>query len=166
MCGLRLFFSLTNRRPWEPSITPGRSSKSFGTLSAQEKKPNIFILAANGDIRNHIVEVCEKNNYLVAVVTDLEELVRKTKRPRSVIVLLDYEMVNTYGARIYSRINVACPECSVILLCDQACRELIKEAMELGAYASILAPYEEWELLTMIRNILTGKKKRRPRKSR
>ena len=157
---------MANRRPWESSITPGRSSKSFGTLSVQEKKPNIFILAANGDIRNHVVEVCEKNNYHPALATDLEELVRKTKRPRSVIVLLDYEMVNTYGARIYSRINVACPECSVILLCDQANRDLIKEAMELGAYASILAPYEEWEVLSMIRNILTGKKKKRTKKSR
>ena len=123
-------------------------------------------MAANEDIRNHVVEVCEKNNYHPALATDLEELVRKTKRPRSVIVLLDYEMVNTYGARIYSRINVACPECSVILLCDQANRELIKEAMELGAYASILAPYEEWEVLSMIRNILTGKKKKRTKKSR
>jgi DNA-binding NtrC family response regulator len=134
-------------------------------LSAQEKKPNIFILAANEDLRNHVLEVCEKNNYHPAVVADLEELVRKTKRPRNVIVLLDYEMVNTYGTRIYSRINVACPKCSVILLCDQANRELIREAIELGAYASILAPYEEWELLTVIRSILTGKKKRRPKKS-
>ena len=123
-------------------------------------------MAANEDIRNHVVEICKKNNYHPAVVTDLEELVKQTKRPRSVIVLLDYETVNTYGARIYSRINVACPDCSVILLCDQAYRELIKEAMELGAYASILAPYEEWEVLTMIRNILTGKKKRRAKKSR
>jgi DNA-binding NtrC family response regulator len=151
---------------WEPTITLGRSSKSFGTLSAQEKKPNIFILAANDGVRNHVLEICEKNNYHPAVATDLEQLVRQTKRPRSVIVLLDYETVNTYGARIYSRLNVACPECSVILLCDQTNRELIKEAMELGAYASILAPYEEWEVLTMIRNILTGKKKRRAKKSR
>jgi DNA-binding NtrC family response regulator len=135
-------------------------------LSAQEKKPDIFILAANEDLRNHVLEVCEKNNYHPAIVADLEELVSKTKRPRNVIVLLDYEMVNTYGARIYSRINVACPKCSVILLCDQANRELIREAIELGAYASILAPYEEWELLTVIRSILTGKKKRRPKKSR
>ena len=157
---------MANRRPWESSITPGRSPKSFDTLSAQEKKTNIFILAANGDIRNHVLELCEKNNYHPAVATDLEELVRQAKRPQSVIVLLDHEMVNTYGARIYSRINVACPECSVILLCDQANRELIREAMELGAYASILAPYEEWEVLTMIRNILTGKKKRRIKKSR
>ena len=157
---------MTNRRPWEPSITPGRSSKSFGTLSAQEKKPDIFILAANEDLRNHVLEVCDKNNSHPAIAADLEELVSKTKRPRNVIVLFDYEMVNTYGARIYSRINVACPKCSVILLCDQANRELIREAIELGAYASILAPYEEWELLTVIRSILTGKKKRRPKKSR
>ncbi|KPK14596.1 MAG: hypothetical protein AMK69_28370, partial [Nitrospira bacterium SG8_3] len=60
------------------------------------------ILAANEDIRNHVVEICEKNNYHPALATDLEELVRKTKRPRSVIVLLDYEMVNTYGARMSS----------------------------------------------------------------
>lgn len=166
MCGLRLFFWLTNRRPWKSSITPGRSSKSFGTLSAKEKKPDIYILAANEDLRNYVQEVCEKNNYYPAIAVDLEELVSKTKRTRSVIVLLDYEMVNTYGARIYSRINVACPKCTVILLCDQANRELIKEAIELGAYASILAPYEEWELLTVIRSILTGKKKRRPKKSR
>ena len=166
MCGLKPFFWLINRRPWESSVTTGRSSKSFGTLSAQEKKPDIFILAANEDLRNYVQEVCEKNNYYPAIAVDLEELVTKTKRTRSVIVLLDYEMVNAYGARIYSRINVACPKCSVILLCDQANRELIKEAIELGAYASILAPYEEWELLTVIRSILTGKKKRRPKKSR
>ena len=77
----------------------------------------------------------------------------------SSIVFVDYEVVNTYGARMYSRINVACPSCDVILLCDQAHRKFIKEAMELGAYASILAPYEEWEVLTIIMNILTGKKK-------
>ena len=145
---------MTNSRPWEPSITPGRSSKSFATLSAQEKKPNIFILAANEDIRNHVLEVCEKNNYHPAVTIDLDELVRQTKRSRSVIVLLDYEMVKTYGARMYSRINVACPKCSVILLCDQANRELIKEAMDLGVFACILAPYEEWEVMTIIRKTL------------
>ena len=123
-------------------------------------------MVANDEVRNHIMELCEKNNYRSLINADLEELTERTKRRRSAIVLIDYEVVKTYGARIYSRINVACPKCSVILLCDQANRELIKEAMELGAYASILAPYEEWEVLTMIRNILTGKKKKRPKKSR
>ena len=140
--------------------------KSLKTLSSPERQPDVFLLVANDEVRNYIMELCEKNNYRSLINADLEELTERTKRMRSAIVLIDYEVVKTYGARIYSRINVACPKCSVILLCNQANRELIKEAMELGAYASILEPYEEWEVLTMVRNILTGKKKRRPKKSR
>ena len=123
-------------------------------------------MVANDDIRHHISKLCEKNNYHPLITVDLEELVAKTKRIHNAIVFVDYEVVNTHGARMYSRINVACPSCDVILLCDQAHRTFIKEAMELGAYASILAPYEEWEVLTMIRNILAGKKKQRPKKPR
>ena len=140
--------------------------KNLKTLSSPKRQTDVFLLVANDDIRPYILELCEKNNYDSLIAADLEELVEKTKRMRSAIVFIDYEVANMYGARMYSRINVACPECSVILLCDRANRELIKEAMELGAYASILAPYEEWEVLTIIRNILTGKKKRRSKKSR
>ncbi len=135
-------------------------------MNFNRKQTAIFVLMAKEDVRNHILKLCEKNNYHPILATDLEELVRKTLRTSSAIVLLDYEVINTYGARTYSRINVACPDCNIILLCDQAHRKLIKEAMELGAYASILEPYEEWEVLTMIRNILTKKKKQRPNKSR
>ena len=140
--------------------------KSLKTLSSPERQTDIFLLIENGDIRRYIKELCEKNNYLPLVTASLEELVKSTKGMRNAIVFVDYEVVDTYGARMYSRLNVACPSCDVILLCDQAHRKFIKEAMELGAYASILAPYEEWEVLTIIRNILTGKKKRRPKKSR
>ena len=144
----------------------GRHLKSLKTLSSPERQTDIFLLIASDDIRNYILELCKKNNYLPLVAASLEELVKTTKGMRSAIVFVDYEVVNTYGARMYSRINVACPGCDVILLSDKAHRKFIKEAMELGAYASILAPYEEWEVLTMIRNILTVKRKRRPNKSR
>jgi len=81
------------------------------------------------------------------------------------IVFVDHEVVNNYGARIYSRINVACSGCDVLFLCDQAHRDLIKEAMELSVYACILAPFEEWEVLTMIRNILAKKRPTGQKKS-
>jgi AmiR/NasT family two-component response regulator len=72
--------------------------------------------------------------------------------------MMDYEVVKSYGARIYSRINVACPDCNVILLFGQDHRDVIKEAVEHGVYACILPPYEEWEVLTIIRNIIAKKK--------
>jgi DNA-binding NtrC family response regulator len=140
--------------------------KSLKTLSSPERQADVFLLIASDHIRNYIQDLCEKNNYHFLITADLEELVKNSKGVQSAIVFIDYGVVNTYGARMYSRINVVCPGCDVILLCDQAHRKFIKEAMELGAYASILAPYEEWEVLTMIRNILTVKKKRRPKKSR
>ena len=118
----------------------------------------IHVLIANEKIRSYVIGLCERNNLHPLIDADLEELVNKIKKMSSAIVIMDYQVVNNYGARIHSRINVACPGCNAILLCDQEHRGLIKQAMELGVYACILAPYEEWEVLTMIRNIIAKKK--------
>jgi len=118
----------------------------------------IHVLIANERIRSYVKGLCKRNNFHVLIDADLEELVNKIKKMRSAIVIMDYQVVNNYGTRIYSRINVACPGCNAILLCDQDHRDLIKQAVELGVYACILAPYEEWEVLTMIRNIVAKKK--------
>jgi len=118
----------------------------------------IHVLIANEKIRSYVKGLCKRNNFHALIDADLEELVNKIKKMSSAIVIMDYQVVNNYGTRIYSRINVACPGCNAILLCDQDHRDLIKQAVELGVYACILAPYEEWEVLTMIRNIVAKKK--------
>lgn len=130
------------------------------TLNGYTQKIPIFVLIANEKIRSYVIGLCKKNNLRPLIGADLEELVKRIKKIYSAIVILDYEVVNTYGARIYSRINVACTGCNAILLCDQDHRGLIKQAVDLGVYACILAPYEEWEVLTMIRNIIAKKKLR------
>jgi len=118
----------------------------------------ILVLIANKKVRNYVMGLCKRNNLNPLIGADFEELIKKIKKLRSAIVIMDYEVVNTYGVRIYSRINVACPGCNAILLCDQKHRGLIQQAVELGVYACILAPYEEWEVLTMIRNIIAKNK--------
>ena len=118
----------------------------------------IHVLIANERIRSYVIGLCKRNNLKPIIGADLEELVNMIKKMRSAIVVMDYEVVNSYGTRIYSRINVACPGCDAILLCDQDHRGLIKQAVELGVYACILAPYEEWEVLAMIRNIIAKNK--------
>jgi hypothetical protein len=90
--------------------------KNLKTLSSPERQTAVFLLVANDDIRHYISELCEKNNYHPLITVDLEELAIKTKRMHSSIVFVDYEVVNTYGARMYSRINVACPSCDVMNL--------------------------------------------------
>jgi DNA-binding NtrC family response regulator len=118
------------------------------------------MFVANEEVRNNILELCKKNNYYPVIATDPEQLIKKIKGMSHAIVFMDHEVVENYGTRIYSRINVACSGCDVLFLCDQAHRDLVKEAMELSVYACILAPFKEWEVLTMIRNILAKKKPR------
>lgn len=127
-------------------------------MNGYTKQIPILVLIANKKIRSYIIGLCKKNNLKPLIGADLEELVEKIKKMRSAIVIMDFEVVNTYGVRIYSRINVACPGCNAILLCDHDHRGLIKQAVELGVYACILEPYEEWEVLTMIRNIIAKNK--------
>jgi DNA-binding NtrC family response regulator len=127
-------------------------------LNGYTKQIPILVLIANENIRSYVLGLCKRNNYHTTIGADLEGLIKRFKTRHSGIVMMDYEVVKSYGARIYSRINVACPDCNVILFCDQGHRDLIKEAVEYGVYACILAPYEEWEVLTMIRNIIAKKK--------
>ena len=123
------------------------------------------MLVANDGIRNYILELCKQNNYDPVIAANPEELIKKIRGISSALVFVDHEVVNSYGARIYSRINVTCSGCDVILLCDQPHRNFIKEAMERNVYACILAPFEDWEVLTMIRNIFAKKKPRGQDKS-
>ena len=133
-------------------------------LNAHNEHTVILMLLANDEIHRYMLSLCRKNNYKYLVAINPEELVQTITKQENAIVFVDYETVKIYGARIYSRVKVVCSECSIILLSNQDHQKLIKEAMELGAYACIMSPYEEWEVLTMIRNILAKKKLKQQKK--
>jgi DNA-binding NtrC family response regulator len=98
--------------------------------------------------------------FILSLLCPSLKTVEALKRLDSVIAFVDYEAVKAFGAKVYSSVKVACPGCNIILLSDQEHKSPIKEAIELGAYARILVPYEEWEVLAMVRNILTKRKLR------
>jgi hypothetical protein len=66
---------------------------------------------------------------------------------------VDCAAISSYGSGIYSKIKVGCPLCRIVLLCDKAHKDhrtIIKEALEIGIYACLLMPYEDWEVLAML----------------
>ncbi|MFC1489177.1 response regulator [Thermodesulfobacteriota bacterium] len=140
---------------------PGQNIKNGYSLNPHNEHTAILMLVANEKIRNYMLQLCSENDYDCFAASDPEDLVTAIKELGSAIAFVDYEAVDTYGARIYSRINATGTGCNVILLSDKDHKNLIKEAMELGAYACILTPYPEWEVRTMIRNILAKKKLKR-----
>jgi len=113
-----------------------------------------YLLVSNEKIRDYLFDLLHSNAYQPKVVTSLAELLGALKGRGDAIVILDTQSVAIYGVSIYAKIKAAVPGKRVILLCDQAHRDLIKEAMQHGSYGCILEPYAEWEVLTIVRHIL------------
>jgi FixJ family two-component response regulator len=123
----------------------------------------LSLLVLDDQVRCGIIELLRKNGFVPIVMSDADESIETLKGKSDGVLFLDWEAVRIFGVGIYTKVRVACQGFRVVLLCDQAHRDLIKEAMELGAYGCILEPYPEWEVLTMVKHILSDAHPRRER---
>lgn len=137
-------------------------------MNAKGEQTALFVLVSKAGIRNHLSDLFQRNDIPFIVETVPDEMFQFLKGRKEAIAFLDVETLRIYGASLYTKMKAACPACRIILLCDQANRDMIKQAIEQGAYGGILEPYAEWEVLTMVRHILADKhpKRRRAAKRR
>lgn len=115
---------------------------------------DLFLLVADSQPREFLVNFLEAQGYAPRVLGHPGEIVKTLKRTQQATVFVDCLIVGTYGPGLYAKIKVACPACRIVLLCDKSHhehRDLVKEAMDLGIYACLLAPFAEWEILAMVR---------------
>jgi FixJ family two-component response regulator len=115
----------------------------------------VNLLILNENIRDHLFDILRANRYQPQVRSGLAELLDALQGSCNPVVFLDAEAVVTYGVSIYSKIRCAAHGDRIILLCDRAHRHLIRVAMEHGSYGSIVEPYAEWELLMIVKYILS-----------
>jgi DNA-binding response OmpR family regulator len=125
-------------------------------LIPQNKSTPILLLISEPQMRNDLCILLVENNYYPLLLFNQEELLRILKENQFAIVLIDCEALYIYGARIISKIKVACQHGRIIVfcnkahLCDSHHRDLIKEILAIGVYACILAPFNDWEILSMM----------------
>ena len=123
-------------------------------MIAPKKSDPLLLLVLQEPIRSRLFELLRGNGYFPQVAADLGTVLQALKGEDWAPVIVDCEAVTRYGVGIYAKIKVACRYCRVILICDRTHkthREIIREAMEIGIYACLLAPYEDWEVLAMVR---------------
>jgi len=152
----RLFARVIENKPGATKI----SSLRWVKLSEKRAPKNVIIpvllLISNLEIRNDLLNLLEENHYSPILIADLAKLLQFLRRRPFAIVFTDCGAVTSYGPGILAKIKVACRHCRIIFLCDKGhlCdkthRNLIKEVLEIGVYACILAPYKDWEVLSLI----------------
>lgn len=115
---------------------------------------HIILLIADHQMREFLHQFLASHNFTPQIVGHPGELLQALKGKEAVTIFVDCQTVSSYGPGLYARIKVAHPASRVVFLCDKAHgehRDLVKEAMELGAYACLLAPLAEWEILALVR---------------
>lgn len=117
-----------------------------------------YLLILDNDVRPRILSILSKHRHFKVRSVFPDELSGGTRREVNSIILIDSLSVLTYGTTVISKLKSSCPDSKLVFLCNQDNRHLIGRVMELGAYGCILEPYEEWELLTMVRLILSGRR--------
>jgi response regulator RpfG family c-di-GMP phosphodiesterase len=83
----------------------------------------------------------------------LADLMQILKAGPETTVFVDCQALQTFGLGLLAKIRVAAPPARLVLLCSRSHphRDLIREALALGAYACVLAPYQDYEVLTLVR---------------
>jgi DNA-binding NtrC family response regulator len=115
----------------------------------------LLLLVADSQPRDFLVNFLESQGYAPSVLGHPGEMVKTLKRTQQATVFVDCLTVGAHGPGLYAKIKVACPGARIVLLCDKRHhehRDLVKEAMDLGIYACLLAPFAEWEILAMVRH--------------
>ncbi len=126
-------------------------------MNTKDKFGVIGLLILNEQTRQYIVDLLERNHYAVLSVSDPQDILGPSPHKPAAIFFIDWEAINIYGLGLISQI-ISCRRSSrIIYLYDKDHRDDIRRIMDLGVYACIKAPYEEWEILTMVRHILTKK---------
>jgi response regulator RpfG family c-di-GMP phosphodiesterase len=121
--------------------------------SRDREQAGIVVLVFDESLRKSLLELLQDNGYGPQVAANPQEVIKLLRKKKCATVFIDCEALSLYGPGICSKIKLGCQYCRVVLFCDKTLethRKIIKEAMEIGIYACLLPPYEDWEILTMV----------------
>ena len=111
----------------------------------------LLLLADNNNL-NHIEQLL-LSKYSPVVAKSSNEVMQYLRGKECATIFIDCETAATIGLGILSKFKVANPACRVVMICSREHKEhrgIIREAFERGIYSCLLAPFEDWEVLTMV----------------
>jgi DNA-binding response OmpR family regulator len=118
-----------------------------------KEQPAVVILALHEPLRQSLADLLEENGFAPRVAANPQEVMRLLRKKKCASVFVDCEALKIYSPATCAKFKVTCQYCRIILLCDksqESHRKIIRDAMEIGIYACLLPPYEDWEILSMV----------------
>src|SRR5690242_14836743 len=117
-------------------------------------KANILVIDDDAEIRELLVQVLQRSNYLVSQIKDGASLKEAFGKIQPDVVLLDYKLPDATGLDLLPVIKKVWPECEVIMLTGHATYDVAVEATKRGAFHFQEKPFDPESLLNLIKRAI------------
>lgn len=113
------------------------------------KKPHILIVDDHQELREYLSFIL-KEKYTTANAGSVKDAMRYMDDYSVNLILLDYEMPNINGLTALGEIRKRHPDTVVIMMCGSAPAYIKQKALDLGAFAFYVKPFDIDKLLVVI----------------
>ena len=118
----------------------------------------ILIVDQNPNYSDILRALLEKRGYAVTVLDDGHQIGTVFGSTTFDIIFLDSETGGVRDKVLFTEIRKEYPHSYIILITSKRGNELIKDAMDAGAYGCIGKPFNPDEVLTMVHQLLPIRK--------
>jgi diguanylate cyclase (GGDEF)-like protein len=114
------------------------------------KNVNLLIVDDDISLLETIGDVFQDKGYNVAMVEDGHRAIRLVSSRYFDVVLIDLRMPGINGLETYKKIKEITPTAAVIMMTGDSKEELVKKAIEEGAYAVIYKPFNVKRVIKVV----------------
>ena len=117
-------------------------------------KTNVLVVDDLKSIRLTLGGILEDEGYNVILAEDGYKAIEASKQTPFDLVFMDIKMPGINGVQTFREIKKINPDAAVIMMTAYSVEDLIKEALEEGAYAVVYKPFDIEKIVSIIESAL------------
>ena len=121
------------------------------------EKPNILVVDDLRSIRLTLGGILEDNGHQVVTVEDGYQAIEAVGKTHFDVIFMDIKMPGINGVQTFREVKKIDPEATVIMMTAYSVDDLVKEALDEGAYAVVYKPFDIDRIIAIIEKSLHKK---------
>ena len=119
-----------------------------------ESRPKIMVVDDDSGMRLTLEGIIEDEGFEVMGVGDGYKAIELVKETAFALIFMDIRMPGINGVETYREVRKLSPDSVVVMMTGFSLEELVREALEEGAYAVIYKPYPMEQIIDIVQAVL------------
>ncbi len=120
-------------------------------------KTDILVVDDLRSMRLTLGGILEDKGHNVVTVEDGYQAIEAVRKSHFDVIFMDIKMPGINGVQTFREVKKIAPKATVIMMTAYSVEDLVKEALEEGAYAVVYKPFDIDRIIAIIEELLHGK---------